>query len=149
MSLNRGMDTENMVYLHNGAIIYSSAIKDNEFMKFLDKWIESEYPELGNPITKEHTLDGLTDNCILAQKIGIPKIQFIDYMKLKKKEDQSVDTLVLLRRGKKIPMGGGTETKHEAETEGKAIQRLPYLGIHSIYSSDTIVDANKYWLTGA
>jgi hypothetical protein len=32
-------------------------------------------------------------------------------MKLKKKEDQSVDTLVLLRRGSKIPMGGDTETE--------------------------------------
>jgi hypothetical protein len=31
---------------------------------------------------------------------------------------------VLLRRGNRIPMGGDTETKHEAETEGKAIQRL-------------------------
>jgi hypothetical protein len=42
-------------------------------------------------------------------------------MKLKKKEDQSVDTSVLLRRGNKIPMGGDTETKCGAETEGKAI----------------------------
>jgi hypothetical protein len=42
-------------------------------------------------------------------------------MKLKKKEDQSVDTSVLLRRGNKIPMGGDIETKCEAETEGKAI----------------------------
>jgi hypothetical protein len=31
-------------------------------------------------------------------------------MKLKKKEDQSMDTLVLLRRGNKIPMGGVTGT---------------------------------------
>jgi hypothetical protein len=38
-------------------------------------------------------------------------------MKLKKKEDQSVDTLVLLRRGIKIPMGGNIETKCRAETE--------------------------------
>jgi hypothetical protein len=44
-------------------------------------------------------------------------------MKLKKKEEQSVDTLILLRRGNKIPMGGVTETKCEAETKGKAIQR--------------------------
>jgi hypothetical protein len=42
-------------------------------------------------------------------------------MKLKKKEDQSVDTLVLLRGGNKIPMGGVIETKYGAETEGKAI----------------------------
>jgi hypothetical protein len=52
-------------------------------------------------------------------------------MKLKKKEDQSVDTSVLLRRGNKIPMEGDTETKCGAETEGKAIQRLPHLGIIS------------------
>ena len=32
----------------------------------------------------------------------IPKIQFTDHMKLKKKEDQSVDASVLLRSGNKI-----------------------------------------------
>ena len=72
----------------------------------------------------------LTDKWILSQNLRIPKIQFTDHMKLKKKEDQSVDTSVLLRRGNKIPMGGDTETKCGAETEGKAIQRLPHLGIH-------------------
>ena len=58
-------------------------------------------------------------------------------MKLKKMEDRSVDTLVLLRRGNKISMGGDTETKFGAETEEKAIQRLPHLGIHPIYSYQT------------
>jgi hypothetical protein len=43
-------------------------------------------------------------------------------LKLKKKEDHSVDILVFLRRGIKIPMGGYTETVFGAETEGKAIQ---------------------------
>jgi hypothetical protein len=43
-------------------------------------------------------------------------------MKLKKKESQRVDTSVLLRRKIKIPMGGDTETKFGAQTEGKAIQ---------------------------
>jgi hypothetical protein len=38
---------------------------------------------------------------ILAPKLGMPKIQFTDLMKLKKKEDQSVDASVLLRRGTK------------------------------------------------
>jgi len=42
-------------------------------------------------------------------------------MKLKKKEDQRVDTSVPLRRGNKILIGGSTETKCGAETEGKAI----------------------------
>jgi hypothetical protein len=45
----------------------------------------------------------LTDEQILAQKLRILKIQFTDHMKLKKK-DQSVDTLVLLRRRNKILM---------------------------------------------
>jgi hypothetical protein len=58
---------------------------------------------------------------ILAQKLRVPKIQFAKHMKLKKKEGQSVDTLILLRRGNKIPMEGVTETKCEAETEGMTI----------------------------
>jgi hypothetical protein len=55
-------------------------------------------------------------------------------MKLKKKEDQSVDASVLLRRGNKIIMGGNMETKCGVETEGKAIQRLSCFGIYPIYS---------------
>ena len=94
-------------------------------------------PEWGNPITKEHIWYILSDKWILAQTLRIAKIQFTDHMKLKKKEDQSVDTLVLLKRGIKIPMGGDTVTKCGAESEGKAIQRLPYLGIHPIYSRQT------------
>jgi hypothetical protein len=38
----------------------------------------------------------LTDKWILAQKFVILKIQFIDHLKLKKKENQSVDASVLL-----------------------------------------------------
>jgi hypothetical protein len=58
-------------------------------------------------------------------------------MKLKKKEDQSVDTLLLLRMGNKIPMEGVTETKFRAKIEGKTIQRLPHLGIHPMYIHQT------------
>jgi hypothetical protein len=36
---------------------------------------------------------------------------FTDHMKLKKKEDQSVDASVLLRRGNTISTGGNMETK--------------------------------------
>ena len=57
-------------------------------------------------------------------------------MKLKK-EDQSVDTPILLRRGNKILMEEVTQTKCGAETEGMTIQRLPHLGIHPIYSHQT------------
>jgi hypothetical protein len=41
-------------------------------------------------------------------------------MKLKK-EEQSVDTSFLLRRGIKIPIEGVTETTFGAETEGRTI----------------------------
>ena len=95
------------------------------------------HPEWNNPITKEHTWYVLTDKWILTQKLRIPKIQFTEHMKVKKKEDQSVDASVLLRRGDKIPTGGDTETKCGAKTEGKAIQSLPHLGIHPIYSHQT------------
>jgi hypothetical protein len=73
-------------------------------------------------------------------------------MKLKKKEDQSMDTSVLLRRRNKIATEGDTETKYGAETEGKAIQKLPHLGNPSHIQSpnpDTVVDANMCLLTGA
>jgi hypothetical protein len=57
-------------------------------------------------------------------------------MKLKKKEEQSVDTS-LLRMGNKIPMEGVTETKFRAKMEGRTIQRMPHPGIHPIYNHQT------------
>jgi hypothetical protein len=50
----------------------------------------------------------------------------------KEKEDQSVDTSILFRRGNKVPMVGDTETKCGAETKRKTIQRLLHLEIHPI-----------------
>jgi hypothetical protein len=63
--------------------------------------------------------------------LRIPNIEFVKHMK-HKKGDQSVDTSIFLRRGKKIHVEGVTETKFRAETEGMSIQRLPHLGIHPI-----------------
>ena len=40
MSLNGGMDTENVVYIYT--MEYYPAIRNNEFVKFLDKWMELE-----------------------------------------------------------------------------------------------------------
>jgi hypothetical protein len=53
-------------------------------------------------------------------------------MKLRKKEDQSMNTSVLFKRKNKIPMGEDTERKSGAETEGKATQRLPHKANHPI-----------------
>jgi hypothetical protein len=49
--------------------------------------ISKYHSEWGNPVTKEHTWYALPCKWLLAQKLGIPKMQFINYMKLKKKED--------------------------------------------------------------
>ena len=71
---------------------------------------------------------------MVCQKLGIPKTQFTYQMMPKKEEELSMDTLVLLRSGNKIPTEVDTETKCVAETEGKTIQRLPHLVIHPIYT---------------
>jgi len=72
-------------------------------------------------------------------------------MKLKKKEDQSVDLSVILKRGNKILTGGNMETNCRAETEGKAIQRLSHLDPSYIYSAnpENIADDKKCMLIGA
>jgi hypothetical protein len=77
-------------------------------------------------MTKEHTGYALTDKWILAQKLRIPKKQFAKHMKVKKKEDQRVNTYILLRMVIKILMEGVTEAKFGTEKEGRTIQRLPH-----------------------
>ena len=44
----------------------------------------------------------LTDKWILGKECGIPTVQLMDHMKLKRKEDQRVTVSVMLRRGNKI-----------------------------------------------
>jgi hypothetical protein len=61
------------------------------------------------------------DKWILVQKLKIPKIQFEKLKKIKKKEDQCVDTSFLLSIANKTPMEGVTETKFGAETQGWTI----------------------------
>jgi hypothetical protein len=72
---------------------YYSVMKSNDFMKFFCKWIELEDTILSKVIQSQIThMCTLTDKWILAYKLGIPTIQFIEDMKLKKKEDKSVGT---------------------------------------------------------
>jgi hypothetical protein len=61
---------------------------------------------------------------ILAQKLRKPKIQFTKHMKLKSKENHSVNSS---QKGNKIPMKGVIQTTCGAEIEGMTIQRLPNL----------------------
>ena len=65
----------------------------------------------------------------IIPKFGIPRIQFTDHMKPKKKEDQNMDASVLLRRVNKILTGENMETKCGADIEDKAIQRVSHLRI--------------------
>jgi hypothetical protein len=67
-----------------------------------------------------HGLYACTDKWILAQKHGIPKIQFTNHMELKKSEDQSVGASVIRKRNKILT---GANTKYRTETKRKAIQR--------------------------
>jgi hypothetical protein len=136
MSLNRGMDTENVVHLHNGVLHRYEKQSIYEIFRQME-WSGGYFPEWGNPNTKEHTWYIITDKWILAQKVRIPKIQFAKHMKLKKKENQSVDISILLRRGNKTPMEGVITTKCEAETVRMTSQRLSHLGIHFINSHQT------------
>jgi hypothetical protein len=53
---------------------------------------------------KEVIRYALTNKWILGQKHKTPKIQFAKHKKIKKREDQLVDTSFLLRIGNKIPM---------------------------------------------
>jgi len=39
MSFNKGMDTENVVHLHNGALL---SYQNNDFMKIIGQWMELE-----------------------------------------------------------------------------------------------------------
>ena len=71
-------------------------------------------------------------------------------MKLKKKEDQSVDTSFLLRMGNKILMKGVTETKFGTEKEGPS-RDCPHPGDPSHKqppNPDTFAYTSKILLTG-
>ena len=71
-------------------------------------------------------------------------------MKLKKKEDQSVDSLFLLSMGSKIPMEGVTETRFGAKMkEWYPETTLPRDPSHNQPPNpDTIAYARKILLTG-
>jgi hypothetical protein len=70
----------------------------------------------------------LTDKWILAQKPRIPKIKLAKHKKIKKKEEQHLDTSFLPRIGNKTPMEGVADTKFGAKKKGWTIQRLPHTG---------------------
>jgi hypothetical protein len=98
---------------------YYTTIKNNEFMKFLCKWMDLEdiiLSEVNQSQKNTRNMQSLISG-YMSQKFRITKIQFAKHMKLKKKEDQSVDASFLLRMGNKISME--RVTKFRAEPEGE------------------------------
>jgi hypothetical protein len=86
---------------------YYSAIKKNEFMKFLGKWLDLE-----GIILREVTQSQKNSNDMYSlisgyypRKLEYPryKLQFAKYMKLKKNVDQSVTLYPFLELGTKHP----------------------------------------------
>jgi hypothetical protein len=59
------------------------------------------------------------------------------HKKIKKREDQRVDTSFLLRIGNRMPMKGVIESKFGAKVKGWTIKRLPHPGINPIISHQT------------
>jgi hypothetical protein len=108
---------------------YYSAIKNNDFMKFLGKWMELEniLSEVTQSQKNTHGIHSLISKYILAQKLEIPKIQLTDHIK-HNKEDQGVGTSVRLKRRNKIFTGSNTETKCGAQTVERPSRDCPTWG---------------------
>jgi hypothetical protein len=86
---------------------YYSAIKKNEFMKFLGKWMDLEGIILSEVIQSQknsHDKYSLISGYYPRNLEYLRyKIQFAKHMKLKKNKDQSMNTLPVLRIGNKTP----------------------------------------------
>jgi len=66
------MNLQIAVHLHNGVLL---AIKNNDFIKFLGKWMELENIILSEVTQlQETTCYAFMDKCLLAQKFGLSKI---------------------------------------------------------------------------
>jgi hypothetical protein len=101
---------------------YYSDIKNEVFTNFTRKWMELEniiLSEVTQTQKNIHAIYVLTDKWIFVQKLRIPMIPLIEYVKLNKKEGQSVDASVPLRRGNKIITGGKWREKSRWERRGK------------------------------
>ena len=104
---------------------YFSAIKKNEFLKFLGKWMDLEgiiLSEVTQSQKNSHDMYSLISG-YYPRNLEYPryKIQFAKHMKLKKNKEQSVETLPILKIGNKTPMERVTETKFGAEMKGWTI----------------------------
>jgi len=98
MPFNRGMDTENVVHLHNEILLSYQKQWLHEIHRQMD-WTRKHHPEWDYPITEKYTWCAFTDKWILP-KSKLPKIKSTEHLKLKKVEE-IVDALFLFKWGNK------------------------------------------------
>ena len=83
------------------------------------------HPEWGNSITKEHTWYALTYKWILAPKLGIPKIQLTDHMKLKIRKTKMWMLWFFLEGGAKHPWVETERQNVEQRLNEKSVRDCP------------------------
>ena len=94
-------------------------------MKFIGKWIDLKgiiLSEVTQSQKNSHVMYSLISG-YYSRNLEYPRymIQFVKHMKLRKNEDQGVDTFLLLLIGSKAPMEGAIETEFGAEMKGWTI----------------------------
>ena len=83
--MNPDVPQERNGYRKRGTMEHYAAMKNNDFMKFIGKWMEIENISLNevNQFQKNTHLG--MHSLLLAQKLDIPKTWFKDHIKLKRK----------------------------------------------------------------
>jgi len=145
MSVNRGIDTENLVYLHNGVLL---SYKNNDFTKFIGKWIELE-----NIILIEVTQSQKNTHYLISGYW--PKSSY--YLRHNPQTTWSSRRMTkvqmlhsFLKGRRKIFIGGDMKAKFGAQSEGMATQNLSHMWPTYIQPPklDKIDKAKKYMLIG-
>jgi hypothetical protein len=88
---------------------YYSAIKNNEFMNFLDIWVDLEVIILSEVTQSQKNTHDM--HSLISPEAQNTQDTICKTHETQEKEDQSVDTSILIRRVNKIPIEGVTETK--------------------------------------
>jgi hypothetical protein len=117
---------------HCARKIFSNGDEDLIYF-LLSKNKTKQHPKQNKTKQYNTTTTTTTNHCRLFKSFFFHSFLFdilftyIFWFPLRKLPIPPVPLLLLLL------MGGNTEAKCEAETKGKAIQRLPHLGIHPTY----------------
>jgi hypothetical protein len=126
---------------------YYSAIKNNEFIKFLGKWMHLEDIILSEVTQLQKNTYAFTVKQILGQKLRISKIKFAKHMKLRKKEDKSVQRS-FLEWGTKYPWKELQRQSSELRLKERPSKDCPTRGSIPYTTTDSIAYTRKILLTG-